>query len=95
MYTWPEIKEYIEELLNNSNNDFDKETIDFIRHYIEYDEFEMAFEALLIEMINSKKYWHINKKKAKEIALVLKLDKEPIYDFDFWKKFESFITEGN
>lgn len=95
MYTWTEIKEYIEELLNESKDDFDNETINFIRHYLKHNELEMAFEALFIEIINLKKYVFLNTKKAKEIALILKLDKEPIYDFDFWKKFEGFLATGN
>ena len=95
MHTWTEIKEYIEELLNDRKDDFDNETISFIRHYLKHDELEMAFEALFIEIIKLKKYSFNNTKKAKDIALILKLDKESIFDSVFWKKFEFFLATGN
>lgn len=95
MYTWTEIYEYIEELLNEWKDYLDKETINFIRHYLKHDELEMAFEALFIEIIKLKKDSFLNSNKAKDVALILKLDKESIFDMDFWKKFELFLETGN
>ena len=95
MYTWTEINEYIEELLNEWKDYLDKETINFICHYLKHDELEMAFEALFIEIIELKKDSFLNSKKAKDVALILKLDKESIFDMDFWKKFEFFLETGN
>jgi hypothetical protein len=84
-------------MIENINGIVNKSDLEFVTHYIDHGEYEMAFEALCLLLIERKKYpLGFNFKKTKEIAIFLKLNIETVYDDEFWKKFiiwgESFTT---
>lgn len=92
--TWEYIKEFIQSTLTIVQFELDQESIDSVNHYLENDEYEMAFEGLFLEIMKLERNLKIDLKKSKEIAELLKLNEESVFDFDFWKKFESYIKGG-
>ena len=90
---WNTAELYIKDTLKLTSSTLDKETIEAVQHYIDHDELEMAFEGLFIELMKTKKTVNIDTSTGKETALFLKLDKETVYDPDFWIKFETFCKE--
>ena len=81
------IKKYIEKILQLVENNIGKELANFIKHYIAYDEYEMAFEILFIEIMKMKKKPKLDCEMNIRIGKQLGLDKESIYDDNFWCKF--------
>ncbi len=73
--------------------ELDQETRDSVSHFLAHDEYEMAYEGLLIEMIKSN--YKPSREEADEylkIGKALGLDKESVFDPDFWKKLESHLN---
>jgi hypothetical protein len=62
-----------------------------VKHYLDCDEYEMAFEGLFIELMQLKELPPIDLVKSRQIALLLGLDKESVFKSDFWISFERFI----
>ena len=90
---WKYIKESLEIILSLVDSKLEKHLIAHIEHYIKYDEFEMAFEVLFTEIIKLENISLIDYKKVEEIGKLLKLDKETVFDPDFWGSFISFINK--
>ena len=86
------IELYTKNLLGEVQHCFDLDTINGIEHYIDNSEIEMAFEGLMIEIMNLNNVPKINILEIKEIAIQLKLDKESVFDSDFWSKLENWTA---
>jgi len=83
----------INALIKNYGNRLSCETLDFVSHYCGVDEYEMAFEILLTDSIKEDMDFDIDFKKIIfEIALELNLDKESIFNSNFWDEFLSFMV---
>ena len=91
---WFYIRDFIKSILVSVQSELDEESVNSVNHYLEYDEFEMAFEGLFIEMMNLKIPPKIDFLKSKEVAKQLKMDEESVFDFEFWRKFEDFISRN-
>ncbi|MBD0384112.1 hypothetical protein [Paenibacillus sedimenti] len=81
-------EQQLEKLIACSIELLTKEGIDAIMHYYRHDEYEMAFEGLLIELTKVGQYppnfvFH----EWKELGEHYKLDKESIFDELIWEKF--------
>jgi hypothetical protein len=85
------IKEFIQLVLKLVESKLDNESIDYVNHYINHDEYEMAFEGLFLEIMKFEKIPEIDFLKSKEIGELLKLDEESVFDFDFWNKFKYYL----
>ena len=88
------IKNEIEHLFNNYKKLFDDETNESINHYLNHDEYEMAFEGLFIEIMKTN-VW-ISKKSILfyiDIGIQLSLDKESVFEQDFWKKLNNWCAK--
>lgn len=81
-------------ILKTVHSKLDKEAIDFVQHYIEHDEYEMAFEGLFIEIMKLEEIPKIDLFKSKEIGKSLKMNEESVFDFDFWNKFDNYVKEN-
>ena len=81
------IKKYIETILKLVYDDLSKEAIHCIKHYLLYDEYEMSFEILFIEIMKLKIIPVMNCEMNIRIGKQLKLDKESIYEENFWERF--------
>lgn len=93
--TWKYIKEFIQFILKTVNLKLDKKSIDSVNHYVDHDEYEMAFEGLFLEIMQLKEILEIDWQKSKEVGKLLKLDEESVFDFDFWNKFEDYIKRNS
>jgi len=84
----------LEYIISEYNDVFSEENIEEIRYLYNNDEYEMAFEVLMIESIKRKIGFDINtKEKILKIGLDLNLDKESVFDEFFWKKFIKLIEK--
>jgi hypothetical protein len=81
---------FISQYLERAGNTIDKKGVEQIIHYLEHNEYEIAFEGLLLEIIESKVVLQ-EFKDAKNIALELGLDKDSV--LIQWSKFPGFYDE--
>ena len=49
-----EIQLFMRAILNKHSNDFNEDDINNVKHYIKFDEYEMAFESLILSCIEHK-----------------------------------------
>ena len=76
-----------------SRADLDAESVEVIGLYLDNREYEMAFEGLFLELIKSGKTIKLNTSECMGMARQLKLDKETVFDYQFWPKFEAFLHD--
>lgn len=91
---WEYIKKFIQSVLTIVQSSLNEEAIKSVNHYLEHDEYEMAFEGLFIEIMALKEIPKINLLKSKEVGELLNLNKETIFDFEFWNNFENYIKRN-
>jgi hypothetical protein len=91
---YEEISKYILEIKNKNQTSLNEETHQAVDHYLLHDEYEMAFEILFLELMKKELFKDIDIFKSKKTAIFLKLNKESIFDFNFWKKFEAFCERS-
>ncbi len=91
---WNNIEEFIKKTLEIVRRELNQESIEGVEHYLNHDEYEMAFEGLFIEIMKLKKLPELDMKESEEVALRLKLDEESIFDANFWDKFKTFTTNN-
>ena len=85
-----EIKNTLLALIDMHGHHLDQDSQDAVSHYITHEEYEMAFEGFFLEMINKK----VNSSKFLvyvDLGKNLGLDKESVFDGDFWNKFSIWI----
>jgi len=59
-----------------------------------YGEYEMTFEYLFLELMETEgSKFTMGRKTALKIAKLLERDKEYFYDKDFWQKLQDFVDE--
>jgi hypothetical protein len=90
---WKFIANYINRTLADKKGGLDTESIQSIEHYINCDEYEMAFEILFLEIITNKLAIE-DKTEALNIGKQLKLDEESVFDINFWGRFEQYLKEN-
>ena len=79
------------EIDENINNIPDNKLSD-IQHYLDHDEYGMAFEYLYLEIMeNENARCSMEIANIREIGLLLELDKECMIEENFWEKFEAFL----
>ena len=68
--------------------------MDAIMHYFDHDEYEMAYEGLLIDLIKAnRRPSNFEFGVWRELAVDLGLDRETVFDSRLWPKFLSWGTE--
>lgn len=70
------------------------ESIDAVTHYLKHDEYEMAFEGLFLDIMHLNQYPDIDYKQARMIGEDLSLNKESVFDSDFWPRFITYIEKA-
>src|SRR5688572_3411762 len=66
-----------------------------IAHYIHHDEYEMAFEGIFIDLMEAGRISSDrNLEEYEQLGKKLNLDKESVFDGDFWDKFVRFIESS-
>ena len=85
-------KTYIEKVMKRHSEFLNSETIEAVKHYLDHDEFEMAFEGLFLDLMKIENFHFLMEcEECKEIALSMNLDSDSVFDAAFWEKFLSFI----
>lgn len=92
---WIYTREFIQSTLALVQFDLDKESIDAINHYLRYDEYEMAFEGLFIEIMSLETIPAVDIARSKEVGQLLKLNEESVFDSNFWRNFEDYVKKSN
>jgi hypothetical protein len=89
---WQQLVTDIQSEINANKEKIPEDRIKCIQHYLDHDEYAMAFEFLYLEIIERNgATCTLGKEKAQKIALMLDLDKEMNYDQAFWKKFQKLV----
>src|SRR5690606_38890134 len=91
---WKYVNEFIHLTLKTVQQQLDKESIDSVYHYLDHDEFEMAFEGLFLEIMRLERIPEIDLLKSKQVGKLLKLNEESVFDYNFWEKFDNYV-KGN
>lgn len=68
----------------------------YVRHYLRYDEYEMAFELLFLAIMDHPAPAGVDFAMALNIGTALRLDVEDgsIYEVDFFKKLSTYAAEA-
>ena len=70
------------------------ETIVAVKNYLDHDEYEMAIEGLFIDIMQLPAIPDsLSSKICIDLALSVGLDKEVVYQHDFWEKFLTFCRD--
>lgn len=89
------IKQVLAELVVICESVLCKEAVSEVRHYIENNEPEIAFEGLFLELMQINKLpVGLNSKMCLELGLSLKLNEETVLSDSFWSKFVVFIVNA-
>lgn len=86
------VKEKLLSVLDRYKDVLDGETLDSVEHFIAHDEYEMAYEGLFIELMKI----HFNPSDIDmniylKIGEILNLDKESIFDSEFWAHLAEYV----
>lgn len=80
------------ELISACKIYLDEKTANEIMHFYMHDEYEMALEGLLIEMIKINKHPEkISRDKIIELVENYQLNIESVFDYNFWGKFLEWV----
>jgi hypothetical protein len=81
-------EELLGKLISHSENILQNGELSEVKHYYEHDEYEMALEGLLIELISTGKYpVDFKYSEWEEIVIHYGLNTESVFDGDIWNKF--------
>jgi hypothetical protein len=83
-----ELIKRIESVIEVLRNILDEDTMNEVMHYFDHGEYEMSYEGLMIDAMEvSLKNISVDFVEMKEIAIELRLDKDTVFDSEFWTKF--------
>jgi hypothetical protein len=89
---WKIIEESTINALESVSSKLSTDSINLINHYIQYDEYEMAFEILFLEIIRLDLRPKLKSNDYETIGEMLNLNNESIFDSEFWNKFMLFCS---
>lgn len=95
-YDWEGLVEKIQTEINANDGVIPKERLVDVQHYLDHDELGMAFEYLLLEIMENKNSnFTLGVREAREVALLFKLndENECMVDPGFWPRFEIFLSQ--
>jgi hypothetical protein len=91
---WFYINDFIRKELDAAAPLLDPKTMTAVLHYLNHDEYEMAFEGLFIDIMQLKQRPNIDFEECLSVAKLLRLDQETVFDMHFWEKFEVYILSS-
>ncbi|MEL6191366.1 MAG: hypothetical protein AAFR66_04920 [Bacteroidota bacterium] len=92
-FDWDYMENFIASVLNELKDTLSKKSVESAEHLLEHREYEMSFEGLCLDIMNLPKKPSLDWIEMKTAAKTLSLDKESVYDDDFWNKFESYLDQ--
>lgn len=87
------IHQDIHNLLQDLRYLLDEESVSAIEHYLDHDEYEMAFEGLVIELLKLEYKPKVDVNEIIRIGRLLKLKEEPSFDPEIWVKLNSWAVK--
>jgi len=91
---WNKLVNDIQSEINANRHIIPQDRINDIEHYLNHDEFSMAFEYLCLEIMErDEAVFSLGIEKIKELALFFDLDDENecMVDGQFWPKLKSYL----
>lgn len=83
------------ELIMDCKEYLDKEVFNEVMHFYKHDEYEIAIEGLLIEMIKVHKYpRNISADIITELVVYYRLNLESVFDYNFWGNYTEWISKS-
>lgn len=68
------------------------QSLEYVQHYCNHAEIEMAFEIFCLKLIEQNiSVSAEHKQQILELAKLLNLDQESVFDQDFWSKIQKFF----
>ncbi|MBA0207250.1 hypothetical protein H0259_21595 [Pectobacterium aroidearum] len=93
MKFYMEVKNSILRLIDIYGKDLDEETIRSVNHFLDHGEYEMAYEGIFIDLMSiGFNPENIDVSHYIAIGIRLGLNKESVFDFDFWNKLVSYLN---
>jgi hypothetical protein len=91
---WSVVEKRLQDLLIRYSDEIDDESKEAVQHYLDHSEYEMAFEGLFIELMKLKVSLG-NEESCGfiELGKKLDLDKESVFDGDFWNNFTEYYSK--
>ncbi len=90
---WEDIIAIIKNIQSSCYAYLSTETIDAVTHYVDSDEYEMAAEGLLIDVMELEQLPDDFKKEdCLKLARLCNLDKEIVFCPDFWEQLNAFCS---
>jgi hypothetical protein len=90
---WAEVEAAVRRLLAVARDSLPADAVLAVEHYLEHSEFEMAFEGLLLEIMQAfPNGFQADWPYYESLATGLKLDVESVFDGEFWSKFVPYIA---
>ncbi|QDT80195.1 hypothetical protein Mal35_36660 [Gimesia maris] len=88
------LSEEVAELVESCRGIFDQDELAGVDHYLNHNEPEMAFEGLLIDLINANRVPDsFDSDQWKRIAQTAGLPAGGVFDEDIWNKFCIWLEE--
>lgn len=85
-HEWIEVANAIRLLLDKYSDQLSRDTVDGVNHYLNHDEYEMAFEGLCIGLMNGPAFSAQDRQRCQAMAKRLGLDRDSVFDSEFWQK---------
>jgi len=80
-------------MIESSKDIISKEAYSEIYHFYEHAEYEMAFEGLIIELVQENKYPNdFSKAEWEALGIEFVLKENSVFDHDIWGKFIKWMT---
>ena len=91
---WIKVKDLLQKKLDENKNALNSGTIEGVQHFLDHDEYEMAYEGLLLDLmeLNDLSY-NICCDDYIWLGKELKLDKESVLSSDFWTSYMQYCKE--
>lgn len=90
---WYAVSDKIRAIIASNQKRLDAEKIAGIVHYLDVDEYEMALELLCLALMRISDATLLDLEAAAELAKQVGLDRESVFDDNFWANFSTVLTE--
>ena len=82
---WERLRQDVQSVLDEHGDSLPAESVEAVRHYLEHDEYEIAFEGLCLDLMTAKSSG-VDWTRCRELGRRLGLHEESVLDIDFWSK---------
>ena len=91
---YPDFEPLLKILLDSVSNELSADAVNHVSHYLSVGEYEMAFESLVLSLMEEQVV--IGNKAAREIEIIgqgLNMAEEAVFRADFWPAAISWLQE--